>query len=224
MSTSVASPRDPSVPAAVLPSRLRPGIAWWLLAVTSTAIGGYGMALQDGRPAQDTVPGLPWLDEAHFFAGGAALALGPFAFRRDLLARATAWHRRLGWLYVIAALVSGAAGAAMACTSMAGLVAHLGFGGLAAAWLTTTALGVRAIQRRAVTPHRRWMVLSFACCYAAVTLRIQLPALTAALGSFEAGYRAVSWSCWVPNLVFACWWLSRTDATGRRRRPIATPT
>ncbi len=198
--------------------RRRPGLLWWLVALPAVGVGSYGIALQDARAVRDAVPGLPWLDEVHFAAGGLALLVGPLAFRRDLLARATAWHHRIGWTYVAGVMVSGLAGLLMACWSMAGPVTHFGFGMLAVFWLGTTALGVRAIQRRDVVAHRRWMVLSFALCFAAVTLRIQLAPLAIALQGLEPAYRIVSWSCWVPNLLVAGWWLSRTDVTGRLRK------
>ncbi len=205
------------IPAAAVPQKLSAGWLWWLIAITSIPIGAYAIALQDARDVQNAVPGLPWLDEVHFVAGGIALAVGPFGFRRDLLARARAWHRKLGWIYVLGVTTSGLAALAMACFSMHGLATHLGFGVLAVLWLSTTTLGVRAIQRRDVARHRRFMVLSFALCYAAVTLRVQLGPLAMSLQSFEAGYRIVSWSCWVPNLLVAYWWLSRTTLAGTKR-------
>lgn len=209
---SIASHAD------ALPDRLAPSWLWWLMTLAAVGVGLYAMTLQDARPQRDLVPGLPWIDELHFFFGGLSLCVGPFAFRRDILARATAWHHRVGWLYVLCVVLSGAAALTMACFSIGGITTHLGFGGLAVCWLTTTLLGVRAIKDRRVRDHRRWMVLSFALCFAAVTLRIQLGPLAYGFGSFEAGYRVVSWSCWVPNLCFALWWLGRTDVSGQRRR------
>jgi len=39
--------------------------------------------------------------------------------------------------------------------------------------------------------------------FAAVTLRLWLPALQAASGSFVEAYRTVAWLCWVPNVIVA---------------------
>jgi len=41
----------------------------------------------------------------------------------------------------------------------------------------------------------------------AVTLRLWLPLLTIALGAFIPAYRIVAWLCWVPNMVFAYFWV-----------------
>lgn len=191
---------------------------WWLLALPAFGVAGYAISLQDGRSAQNAVPGLPWLDEVHFAMGGLALLAGVFALRRDLLLRKRHWHRRIGWIYIFAVGCSGAAGLAMALFSSGGLVAHLGFGLLGGMWLLTTALGWRAIHHRHVARHRTWMICSYALCYAAVTLRVELPLLVMATGSFASAYRIVSWSCWLPNLLFAIWWLRRTKA-----RPVPAP-
>ena len=105
----------------------------------------------------------------------------------------------------------------MAVCSDGGIPAHLGFGGLAVAWLLTTTLGWLRIHHREIAAHRRWMVRSYALACAAITLRVELPLLAWAPGSFGIAYPMVSWLCWVPNLLFAEWWLVRTDLAGRRR-------
>ena len=69
------------------------------------------------------------------------------------------------------------------------------------------------------------MVRSYAVCYAAVMLRLQMWPLGSVFGDFATAYQVVSWSCWVPNLVFAEWWLRRTSPSGRwlRMTPISAP-
>ncbi len=47
------------------------------------------------------------------------------------------------------------------------------------------------------------MIRNFALTGAAVTLRLWLPALQAASGSFMDAYRTVVWLCWVPNAIAA---------------------
>lgn len=200
----------------------RPSIAWWVMAVLGLAVGGYAMALFDARAVKDAVPGFPWLDEVHFAAGGVALAVGPWLFRRDFLARRTALHHALGKLYFVAVAGSGLAALAMGPFAMAGTSARLGFTSLAVLWLGSTAIGAWRIHDGRVVEHRRAMVVSYALCFAAATLRVQLPIWIASTGSFDAAYRIVAWSCWVPNLLFAWWWLSRTDLAGQPRRAAVT--
>jgi len=186
------------------------GAAWWILALFATAIGGYGVLTIDARQVTDAVPGLPWLDEVHFVTGGLALIVGVWGFRRDLLAKRRGLHKALGKLYMVCVLFSGVAAGAMACFAMGGLVPQVGFAVLAVLWLGTTFAGWRTIHKRKdVVAHRRWMVRSYALTCAAITLRIQLGPLAMLLQGFEPAYRIVAWSAWVPNALFAEWWLRR---------------
>lgn len=187
-----------------------PGPGWWLLALFATAIGGYGVLMVDARAVKDAVPGMPWLDEVHFVTGGLALILGVWGFRRDLLVSRRELHRIVGKLYVLLVLVSGTSGLAMACFSMGGMTTHFGFGLLAVAWLATTFLGWHRIHKaKNVIAHRRWMVRSYALTCAAISLRIQLGPLAYLLEGFDSAYKIVSWSAWIPNLIFAELWLKR---------------
>ncbi len=51
--------------------------------------------------------------------------------------------------------------------------------------------------------HQRWMVRSFALCFAAVTLRLYLGAAMAGGLVYAQAYPVISFLCWVPNLVVA---------------------
>jgi mannose-6-phosphate isomerase-like protein (cupin superfamily) len=64
----------------------------------------------------------------------------------------------------------------MAAHAFGGPIARLGFAGLALAWLVTGTCAYRAIRAGNVALHRRWMVRNFALTFAAVTLRLWLPA------------------------------------------------
>lgn len=138
-------------------------------------------------------------------AGLAALALllGPFQFwgRRD--GRRAVWHRFTGALYMAACLLSAPAGLMLALGTTAGPVAVAGFGLLALAWFFTTAQGLRAVLGRRYGEHRRWMIRSFALTFAAVTLRLYLPIAPILGYDFMPAYVAISWLCWVPNLLLA---------------------
>jgi hypothetical protein len=54
------------------------------------------------------------------------------------------------------------------------------------------------------------MVRNFALTFAAVTLRLWLPASVASGMPFEVAYPVVAWLCWVPNLLAAELFLRRT--------------
>jgi len=144
----------------------------------------------------------PWL-VIHVLGAATALLIGPVQFVPRVRARYPAWHRRTGQVYVAGCLIGGVAGFVVACGSTAGPIAKVGFGALAIAWFFTTAQAWRmALQRRFVR-HRVWMIRSFALTYAAVTLRVYLLGLPLLPISPLAGYQAISFLCWIPNLLIA---------------------
>jgi uncharacterized membrane protein len=145
----------------------------------------------------------------HIAAATVALAIGPLQFFPALRARWPAWHRRIGTAYVIACLVGGVAGGVLAAGASEGPIATAGFGLLAISWIGATAMAWRYAKARDFVRHQQWMTRSFALTFAAVTLRLYLPVLFIAHLDFEAGYRAISFLCWAPNLVVAELWLRR---------------
>jgi len=158
----------------------------------------------------------PWGINPHALFGGIGLLIGGVQFHRSLRRRLRL-HRLLGRIYVISCLVTGVAGIYMAAYSYGGWFTHLGFGTLGALLLVTTAVAFVAIRRGDVETHRRWMLRSYALMFAAVTLRLQLPLLASSFG-FADGYRVVSWSCWVPNVLVAetilYFWFRKTPIPG----------
>ncbi len=145
---------------------------------------------------------------AHIGLAPVVLALLPFQFSTRLRTGRPAAHRWMGRAYALGVLLSGIAGLVLALRTSAGPVASSGFAILAVLWLAVTAQAVRLAMLRRIAEHRRWMIRSAALTFAAVTLRLYLPILTAAFG-FETGYPPVAWLCWVPNVLIAEWWLRR---------------
>jgi uncharacterized membrane protein len=140
----------------------------------------------------------------HIFASLAALAIGPFQFRARLRARRPRLHRALGRVYLgFGILVGGIAGLFLAWHAFGGWPARLGFGALALSWLYTGMQAYRAIRAGDVSSHQRWMVRNFSLTFAAVTLRLMLPASMVSGIPFELAYPCIAWLCWVPNLVVA---------------------
>jgi uncharacterized membrane protein len=153
----------------------------------------------------------PWGIYAHAFVAAFALAIGPFQFRATLRDRRLELHRALGKAYVVAAMLTGITGLYMAVYSFGGIVTHLGFGLLALGVIVTTTVALRRIRVLDTVTHREWMIRSFSLIFAAVTLRILLPLLIIAHeGAFEPAYLWVAWLSWVPNIVWAEWYIRRT--------------
>ena len=156
---------------------------------------------------------------AHVGGGVTALALGSFQLVTRRGPRRI-WHRWAGRTYVLACLISAVAGFWLALHASAGPVATAGFGLLAVAWFGATAMGWRKAVAGEFAQHRRWMIRSLSLTFAAVTLRILLPLIPLTGLEFVEGYRAISFLCWVPNLLLAEAWL-RTF--GWEARPQGSP-
>ena len=140
----------------------------------------------------------------HIIFGGLALLTGWSQFFRNIRRQHLSLHRTLGKIYVVVCLVSGIAGAYLAVFATGGIIASLGFGGLAIGWLYTTSRAYLAIRVRRIEAHRAWMIRSYALAFAAVMLRLWMPLFTGLLGlEFWSVYVFVAWFCWLPNLVVA---------------------
>jgi uncharacterized membrane protein len=157
-------------------------------------------------------PALP----LHAGFGGLALAIGWMQFIPGMRGKRPRLHHAVGRIYVLACLVSGAAGLTLAAGSYAGPLAQSGFGLLGLLWIATTLIGVRAAIGRRFDSHRAWMFRSFALTFAAVTLRFQLPLSQMAGYDFEVAFPIIAWACWVPNLIVAELWLAITRGRGAR--------
>jgi hypothetical protein len=128
----------------------------------------------------------------------------------------TRLHHRLGIAYVVISVLVGIVGMYMAAYSFGGMITHLGFGLLGLGVLITTMAAYRSVLQQKYAAHREWMIRSYALMFGAPTLRLWLPLLIIAYdGEFRPAYLWVSWVSWVPNLIFAEWYIRRT-----RRRPL----
>ena len=145
----------------------------------------------------------------HISFGGISLLAGWTQFSRELRRRYLPWHRRLGKVYVISALTSGACGIYLSFFATGGWVTGLGFFLLGVFWIFLTIRAYAAARVLDLTKHEGFMIYSFAACFAAVTLRIWMPILVLIFGEFLIAYRIVAYLCWIPNLIFAYFWVRR---------------
>jgi uncharacterized membrane protein len=189
-------------------------VLWVAMTALATLVAAYaaGVLLLPGfgppfMMARRTT--IPLAVVAHLGGALVALAVGAWQLNARLRARVIALHRWMGRTYVVGVLVGGLGGLRMAVVSEEGWITHIGFGLLAVLWLFTTTRGYVAIRSHDEMRHRRWMIRSYALTFAAVTLRIYIPLSLAAGIPFGSAYQAISWLAWVPNLVFAEWWLAR---------------
>jgi uncharacterized membrane protein len=203
-----------------------------LLVVPSLGVAGYAIGVYGFLPLGAGVhPDMRAAFEAHrtgiyvhVFASAVALVLGPLQFSSRLRTARPGLHRWSGRVYLgVGVLLGGLAGLLMAFHAFGGLGSRLGFACLALAWLFTGLRAYRSIRAGDTASHRRWMIRNFALTFAAVTLRLWLPASVASGIPFEVAYPVVAWLCWVPNLLAAELLLRRTrDPSLERRSAVKT--
>ena len=183
---------------------------WWLMLLLSAVIALYGMTYFLRLPGDEHFARYIFPLRLHIAGGIGALLAGPWQFSQRLRARALNFHRWLGRFYLMEVLLGSVAGFAMATVSEEGVATHLGFGALAVLWFFTGLQAYRRVRQGEIEAHRAWMTRNFALSLAAVTLRVELPFMLAALHwPFPRSYIIVSWLCWVPNVFVAEWMVRR---------------
>ncbi len=140
----------------------------------------------------------------HIFAGAIALFVGWSQFSKKIRSWNLNFHRNVGKTYVIAVLLSGFSGFFIALFASGGIVAQSGFTSMSIVWLYTTIRAFLSVRKGDIANHQKWMIRSYAVCFAAVTLRLWLPIFGGVFHmEFLEGYRIIAWLCWVPNLFVA---------------------
>jgi predicted membrane protein DUF2306 len=198
--------------------------SWYLLAFLAVAVSAYAVAVLTvpafGPPfIAERRAVIPWAVVGHLAGGAVALLTGAHQLNPALRTRFLEAHRWTGRMYLLAVAVGGTCGLALALRSQGGFVTHVGFGLLAVLWLATTGMAYLRIRARDQAGHRRWMFRSYALTFAAVTLRIYLPASLFAGLPFLPAYQAIAWACWVPNLLVTEWWFLRPGGAGKSGVP-----
>jgi len=198
-------------------------IRWWLFAFLAIGVGLYpslylfikrtfGLL---GSKSPELLESTLWntMFYAHIFLGGLALLVGWIQFSESIRRKRINFHRNIGKLYVISVIISGVASLYIGYFATGGLVTSLGFISLGVLWLYTTIGAYIAIKNRQLKRHQELMIYSYAACFAAVTLRIWLPLLTALFdGAFLPAYKIVAWLCWVPNIIVAYFIVRKTPS------------
>lgn len=142
----------------------------------------------------------------HALGGVGALLLGPFQFLSIIRKKAPVFHRWMGRAYLIFIAVGSVGAFMLAMNPMGGAVTRFAFFALALLWVSTSGMALWRVLRRDFESHRRWMIRSYALTYAAVTLRVGIPALIFGLGMTQnEAYQTVAWASWTINLIVAEW-------------------
>ena len=140
---------------------------------------------------------------SHIIFGGVALLIGWAQFPKRFRTKRIQLHRKIGFVYVVSAIISSLAGIVGGFIASGGIIAQAGFVMLGAIWFYTTLMAFIHIRKKNIAFHEKFMIYSYAICFSAVTLRLWMPFLIAIFGDFVSAYRVVAWLCWIPNLFVA---------------------
>lgn len=146
---------------------------------------------------------------AHIIGGGVSLLTGWPQFSSSIRNAKMKLHRTLGKVYLVAVLLGGISGVYISFFATGGFIPGFGFFCLGILWLTTTAIAYSSILKKDLRNHEKFMILSFACTFAAVTLRIWNPILIGITGDFISAYKIVAYLCWIPNVFVALFIIKR---------------
>jgi uncharacterized membrane protein YozB (DUF420 family) len=185
-----------------------------------------------GDPTQSRVPatfGLHYpLLVAHVALASVAMVtalpqLVPWVRRRYPVA-----HRRVGTVYVYAAVGAGVCGWVLGAATPFGPILRVSNVVLASLWLWFTITAYRAARRRDFVRHRRQMLCGVALTFSIISNRIWAVVFTIALdplrtsvfhGDEDAFIEMVAglsgWLGWTVPLLAVQWWLARTTKLPR---------
>lgn len=141
----------------------------------------------------------------HIISGGLAILLGWIQFNKTLLQKHLNWHRIIGKIYVIAALVCAISGFYIGFYATGGWIAAVGFIAVSCIYFYTTLQGFLAIRKRQIIQHQNYMTYSYATCLAAVSLRVFVPLSSLITDNYVLAYTFIAWLAWIPNLMIAYW-------------------
>jgi len=195
-------------------------IKWFFFVLFSIAIGLYPLTY---FLIERTFGLLQWKTEelltdtlwnigfyTHIILGGIALLIGWTQFSKKLRKQNLNLHRLIGKIYVGCVSLSAIAGFYIGFYATGGTVASIGFIGLAIFWFYVTLKAYQLIKARDISGHQRMMILSYAACWGAVTLRLWLPILVLLFkGDFIPAYQVVAYLSWIPNVLFAYWYVEK---------------
>ncbi len=147
-----------------------------------------------------------WSFYIHITSSFFVLLSGATQFSKTILQRYTRLHRNIGKLYVtLILLISAPSGLIMAFYSNGGVLGHIAFILQAVLWWGFTYLSYHYIRQRNVREHGRFMFLSYAMTFSAVSLR----AFIFLIGwlnfdlQYNTTYLLAAWSSWTFNLLLA---------------------
>ncbi len=139
----------------------------------------------------------------HIIFGAISLLIGWIGFSEKIRANNLNIHKKIGKTYIVSVLLSSLAGIYIGFFATSGIVSSIGFISLGILWFYITLMAFIHIKKKKIVLHQKFMIYSYALCFAAVTLRIWMPLMIYIYQDFDTGYKIASWLCWLPNIIIA---------------------
>jgi uncharacterized membrane protein len=137
----------------------------------------------------------------HIVFGAISLLIGWLQFIPKLREKKMTLHRNIGKVYIVMVIISALSGYPICMHASGGLSAFTALMSILTLWLVVTILAYYYAIKKRIDLHKKWMLYSYACTFASVTLRIWLPSLTIYLGEFDKAYDIATWMAIIPNLL-----------------------
>jgi uncharacterized membrane protein len=101
---------------------------------------------------------------AHIISGGIAILIGWIQFNKRLVAKRLPWHRTIGKVYVVSALICGSSGVYVGYFATGGPIAAAGFMTVGIIYFYTTLKGYLYIRNKDIVAHQQMMLYSYGAC------------------------------------------------------------
>lgn len=154
----------------------------------------------------------------HVFSSTISLAAGLTQFSSYLRTKHITLHRTIGKIYVLNILVVNFPAAMILAINANGLLpSRIAFSILDLLWFYFTAKAWTTIRKGEVEKHSAYMIRSFALTFSAITLRTWKIILSNGINIDPLSlYMIEAWIGFVPNLLFAEWWIYRERKKRKR--------
>ncbi|MDR6736268.1 DUF2306 domain-containing protein [Sphingobacterium sp. 2149] len=139
----------------------------------------------------------------HIIFAGLSLLVGCTQFGSKFRDKHLKLHRVIGKIYITSALIGAISGVYLGFYANEGAAAALGFIFLGLIWFMFTLTAFLVIRKGNILVHQKFMIYSYACTFAAVTLRVWYPLLVKMTDDSSFSYVTVAWLCWIPNILVA---------------------
>jgi uncharacterized membrane protein len=139
----------------------------------------------------------------HIWCGVIALSIGWIQFSKWMLTKYKKWHRNIGKLYIITALICAFSGFYIGWYATGGWLAISGFISVSIISFYSTYRGFQFIKGGDIKNHQNCMTYSYATFFAAVTLRLYIGLSTIFTDEYILAYSIIAWISWLPNLLVA---------------------